>query len=250
MSECPSNFTLVRLDAGSLSESEQQAINGHVSKCSACHRALEDIRGHAAQYDAGYENHLTALRSRIASEERTKTESGRVIPFPRKAVVLGAVAATAMAAAASFLLLIGPSAVDQTPLPSYGLEASSGSLTMRGSEDGAEIMTIVPGTKLELIARPEVAVSGSLDARAFVIIGQRAEALDFDVQIDESGTAWIEAVMGQDLTLPHGATSLWLAVARQGAMPDEAAVAQRSQGSLLAAGPGYILLGRRVKVKE
>ncbi len=85
-----------------------------------------------------------------------------VLKFPTRRVLL---VAAPLAAAAALLFMLLPRGAD---LPAYGLDASKGEMSVRGSGPAAEVPIYKQGTRLDLILRPATKVQGGAQLRTFV----------------------------------------------------------------------------------
>ena len=256
MSDCPSRYKLVRLEAGLLEGSELRILTQHLDSCARCAKNLDELRGNAMEFDAKSEDQLAILKQTIiAGESALDTGNENDNPVSslewfrnHKRTTFAAAASLAAAAAIALILVSSPTRL--TPLPPYELETSSGNLRLRGEDKPNQTMSLPNGTKLRFVARPIDAIRGAFEARAFAVTDDDAVELPIPLEIDESGAVSLTASIGEDLILPKRTRSIWLAIARPGKLPNAENLRTHIENiSNGAPSSDFVLLGKNVELE-
>jgi hypothetical protein len=128
----------------------------------------------------------------------------------------GALAAIALAAGVALFLRAPPAGV-----PAYELTVAGGDKTMRAtSGDSDEVLRLAPGSSLDVVARPSRTVTGAVEARAFVLQGDRLHPLLTPLQRSADGAFRLQGT--RSALFPGarpGRLDLIIGVAEAGAMP-------------------------------
>lgn len=246
MPECPSKYRLVRFESGLLAPAERSEVEHHMTTCTSCREALGGIRATCSEFDVRYDDHLEALRTRMSQGAANNVISLK--SHRRRGLVVGiATAALAAAAAAIFVLL--PASSQMGPLPGYELDSNAGEQLVRGEDDEVQTLRLAPGTRIELIARPTATMEGAFEARAFALTGGgSAFALSDLIRKDTSGAVIFSGIVGEDLSLPDGTRSIWIAIARPGKLPDASDLPALVRTGSKSEHTDIILLGKDVEL--
>ncbi|MFP2907112.1 hypothetical protein ACLESD_19095 [Pyxidicoccus sp. 3LFB2] len=122
-----------------------------------------------------------------------------------------------MAAAAAVLLLVLPREVP--PLPGYTLSVSSEQAVRAGAPE-PEVPRLGPGSRLDVLLRPEQAVEGPVEVRAFLVRPGEARAWTPPLERSPEGAVRIHGPVEALLSLPPGEWTLAIAVGRPGTLPE------------------------------
>ena len=231
-----------RLARGELSDDELDALERAALESADGEELLAaarpiDARAQERTVDA-LASHLAAARPIDArAQERTvdalATHLAPARPPARwRARVVVAAGGLALAASVALLFL----ARSTEPLPVYALHAS-GAASSRGpapagasADDAPCVLHASASGSFELVARPDDAVQGSLDARAFVVRGGEVHAWEGALAISPQGSV---RILDENRKLA-GAEALRLVVGRpQQLAPERALALARGAG-----GPG------------
>ncbi len=210
------------LPSGGLSEGDLAALRLLADQSDSARSAFEALQ---PLDEAAREQIVDGILAGLAAgapaaplPEKTPGDGARVIAFPRRARrALGALAVAGSLAAAAALLLFLPRGVSSLP----GYEASLvGEQAQRSSAPGAGVPQLGPGSRLELVLRPEVAVDGPVAVRSFLSCGAEVRSWDAPAVIADGGsirvTGGYDALFGD---LPTGSCELVFAVGRPSALP-------------------------------
>jgi len=226
---------LERLAYGELAGEERAALEQHLAGCEACTTWVASVcaeeEARPAEASARF---AEALVSRLAAEERRAVSAAAA---PRRGFFellrerwlwFSAAGVAAAAAVLAVALLGGPSA-----LPDYALELGEGSQRMMGSSEGAppRRLRVDPGALLELRLRPSSAVEGKVTAQLYLARGGALTPVAVPLERDEQGSLRLAGVVGRELTLPAGAQTLWVQVAREGRLLSPDALAKHCAGA-------------------
>ena len=198
----------------------------------------------------------------IGTTSPSRSEPGKVIPFPRRRLARWFGAGGALAAAC-VLVIINPGILNSIsglfgspqapsvgspqapPVPPCRLEIST---TMSGapapSHDPAPIR-LRPEGSFKLIVRPDTAVEGEVVARAALFQGDRIEPWSPPLRI-ENGVVVIKGVVKQLFSVPPGVWTLAIAVGRPQAMPEDLSLLAPDRGDSSAA--TFRLLHREIEL--
>ncbi|MEJ7732505.1 MAG: hypothetical protein WKG00_25280 [Polyangiaceae bacterium] len=142
----------------------------------------------------------------------------------------GALAAIALAAGVALFL--------RTPaagLPAYELTVAGGDKTMRaagGDSDSDEVLRLAPGSSLDVVARPSRTVTGSVEARAFALQGDRLHPLVTPLRRSGDGAFRLQGTRAALFPgVAPGRLDLIIGIAEAGAIPPRAASLAELAGS-------------------
>ncbi|MEP7126194.1 MAG: hypothetical protein ABJE95_35000 [Byssovorax sp.] len=205
------------LPSGDLSEGDLAALRllaEHSDPAREAFLALQPLD------EADRERIVDAILTGQAKAAAPPRKGALVISFPRRARrALGAiVVAGSLAAAAAAALLVPRGAA---LVPEY--EASIvGEQTQRSGAPGVGVPQIGPGSQLDLVLRPEVAVDGPIALRSFIFRGGSVRSWEANAVIAEGGSLRIvgayEALFGDT---PKGSCELVFVVGRPSALPSD-----------------------------
>lgn len=145
---------------------------------------------------------------------------------------LGPATGLAAAAAVALWFLRAP----PPPLPEYALELKNGGLMATRTATRSEgPVRLSKGLRLELVARPATRVDGAVEAKFYVVEGQRWTLTNANIEAETSGTIRVVGNVGAEIPLPKGDATLVLLVGRE--LPGDSAVAPDRPGTRVAALP-------------
>lgn len=224
------------LTAGMLPASEVETLRMETGDSAAGRQAYEAFSPLGAGFRA---RTTTAIRRRLLaadppSAERTQDQKPPGMPSAGGLWRPWAswVTAAAALAAASLLLVLWP-AGKLEPLPPYTDELTGGVQTLRGEDQGEpnssrEPKHFAPGTRFDLVLRPDRRVEGPVSVRAYMLSGQDLRDWQVPIEIDPTtGVVRIAGELGQEIRLPPGETALVVAVGRPGALPTADVLSER-----------------------
>lgn len=224
-------------------------------------RELERLAGQEPSAAEAYEAYKpldAAAKERIAArlEQQLAGQSTQQAPAPARVVPIsssrrwrGVVpAVAALAAAAAILVLVLPR--QPPPLPGYTLSLSSEQGVRSGTPE-PEVPRLGPGSQLDVLLRPEQAVEGPLEVRAFLVRPGEARAWSPPLERSPEGAVRIRGPVETLLSIPPGEWTLAVAVGRPGALPE-------APGEVLAAveegrapeGGAWTLLTRKFQLVD
>ena len=187
MSAHPTEWTLRRLHAGELADSELQQARSHASACVECTRVLKGLQAEQARF----ETELPFERFE-AGVERTLRNPSSAPSKPRLNGMLVAVAATVLLAVAVRPLLA------QTPTNRLKGGATA---ELRIGGDGMPQRPVAPGATEALAHGERVRIGYSAGEHRYVLA----------VSVDETGEVTaLYPVMGPSLPVEAGAGTHWL----------------------------------------
>ncbi|WP_437935121.1 hypothetical protein [Sorangium sp. So ce341] len=229
--------------AGKLSAEQRAALRGRSAAAQEAFRAFEPLDG--AERDAIEAQVVAALAGAAPVEKPAPAASlptrAAAAPRRRRGTLLLS-AAAALAAALAALVVLRPARAPS--LPAYALALEGGEWEERGAgrAPGAA-PRLGPGSRVELILRPELPVHGPIAVRGALVQGVHARPWSPPVELSPDGAVRIagtrEAVFPG---VPDGAWEIVLAVGRAEALPaDPAAAAAREETA-----PGAQLLRAQV----
>ncbi len=235
-----------RLSAGELSPEEEAELRALAETSEEGRQAYEAFRPLGSDFHAqvvrAVQGQSLAPEARREVDAVSEKPPGLRRPLPRRASRLAGWSALA-AAAALVLLLRAPGT--QPPLPSYAMELSGGVQEMRG-DPASPPRTFPPGSQLELVLRPQTAVSGPLAVRYFLGRGNALQPWPAPGVITADGSVRVAGTVGREITIPPGEWTLWVVVGRPEKLPD--AVALSAHLSRPPPGePDWVLLKSRLK---
>jgi hypothetical protein len=130
-------------------------------------------------------------------------------------------AVPAALAASLMIVVLGPWRGGPA-LPSYEIRLSGATRTLRSAspEPRTGPAAFADGNRFELVLTPESSAGEDVEARAFVVEGDRLRELQAPAPSRSSdGAVRIAGVVGQDVPLPRGEFTLLVAVGRPGSLP-------------------------------
>lgn len=201
------------LTQGTLSEDERRALEELARQEPSAAEAHEAYR----PLDAAARERIAArLEQQLAAEPAPEKPPAAVL-VPRRPWRRLVPALAALAAAAAVLLLVLPR--QAPPLPGYALSLSSEQAVRAGTPE-PEVPRLGPGSQLDVLLRPETAVEGPVDVRAFLI--RRGEARSWTPPLERSpeGAVRIRGPVEALLPVPPGEWTLAIAVGRPGTLPE------------------------------
>jgi hypothetical protein len=214
---CPDPQALASWHERRLAPARALEVEAHVA---ACDRCFELWRGLAALEAAD-------PRRRPAASRGARWWTA-LAAAARSPALLGAAAASlaALAVVGGYLTLHAPGL--GPPLPAYELNLQGRAL-LRGAEPAAAAAPIAftPGTRFELVLRPQTAVSGEVAARVWLEHAGATRPLDAAPAVAARGLLVIAGEIGRDWVLPEGDSDLLVTVGRAQALPDAPVLAQR-----------------------
>ncbi|MCY1023557.1 hypothetical protein [Pyxidicoccus sp. MSG2] len=217
------------LTEGTLSEDERRELERLAAEDPSAAEAYEAFR----PLDAAAREHIAARLERELAEVPAlealppapeappsvrEAPPTRLAPparghrWRRLAPVLGAVAA-----AAAVLLLALPR--EAPPLPGYTLSVSSEQAVRAGAPE-PEVPRLGPGSRLDVLLRPEQAVDGPVEVRAFLLRPGEARAWTPPLERSPDGAVRIQGPVDALLSLAPGEWTLAIAVGRPGTLPE------------------------------
>lgn len=120
--------------------------------------------------------------------------------FGRRRWALLAVPVLALAAA---LLLYVATPVAE-PLPSYGIEITGGDRTVRGGAPSDGPVRLSPGSRVEIVGRPDTAVPSPVGAEVVVHTSAGDRPWTGTMDVSATGAVRLAGTLGQDVALPPG----------------------------------------------
>jgi len=235
-----------RLSAGELSPEEEAVLRQLAETTEEGHEAYEAFRPLGPDFQARV---VRAVRDQSAAATPRPAPAGapkppaRLLPFRKRAAAVGGWL-TAAAAVAAGLLLFLPGA--QPPLPDYKLAGlSGGAIAMRGEPSEAS-RTFPPGSRFELVARPDTAVPGKIAVQCFLGRGRDLLPWETPPASFKDGVVRIVGTVGRDVVIPPGEWTLWVVVGRPAKLPD-AAELRAHFGRSPPRTPDWVALNARLK---
>jgi hypothetical protein len=198
-----------RLSAGELTPEEEAELKALAETSEEAREAYEAFRPLGPDFQA-----------RVVSAVRAQEPQARVLPFRRAARRYGGWLMAAVAAAALFLFVRNPASMP--PLPAYKARLSDGAREYRGAaEPSAGPSVFFPGTQLTLEVTPEQAVTGPLEAHAFLARGTDILPWEPEPPLDLSpqGAVRLRGRLGEEIRLPPGEWKIWVVIGRPGKLP-------------------------------
>ncbi len=211
------------LSAGTLSPDEEAELRALAAESEQGQEAWDAFRPLDKKFRAQVVETLRARTPRTTSGAKTAAGPlawlGKALTVPRLRWVM----APAAAAAAAVLLVFLWPAEEQVALPDYHLTLAGGVRELRsasGEQVGSDSPVFVPGNRLRLNIRPDVAVEGEVEVRLF---GYRGGELtrwpEPPVTAADSGSFHVDGVFGQEIDLEPGEWTIIVVVGRPGELP-------------------------------
>lgn len=211
-----------RLAAGELSAAEQEALRRQAETSPRAAAAWDAFRPLDAE-------DREALVARLRQELPTRPAPARVVPL-RRAPAWLRLGLVPTLAAAGLLVYFQPWSGPEA-LPPYELRLQGMTRAERSAappDDASAPLVFAFGNRFELLLRPATAAHGPLEARAFVAGSAGLTALAMpDAQRSSDGALRVTGVVGQDVRLPEGESTLVVVLGRPGALPAPAELQAR-----------------------
>jgi len=207
-----------RLSSGELSAEEEAELRALAASSEEAREAWEAFRPLGPDFHASV---VRAIRDQgSAPVDAPAKAPAEPLPFRRRASRLAGWGSLAAAAAAAVVvLLVRPAA----PLPWYSPpEVSGGVHTSRGEEAAeAEVPVVTSGGRVQVIVRPQAAISRAprLEAFCFLTRGRELHLLEVHNEIDSGGSIKMKGSIGG---IQPGAWRLWTVIGRRGKLPHPA----------------------------
>jgi hypothetical protein len=236
-----------KLAAGTLSDTEREALLEEAARSDEAAQAYEAFRPLGAEFQARVVHRLLDEAARSDQSPASEASSGavrtaaavpadarpaeaaRVVPFRRRATRFTVVP---LALAASLLLAVGvvtfmrPGAVPA--LPGYGLALEGQVTLMRGQTPPPQAAPFAQGNHFRLVLTPATRVEGQVVARGYVLSdGEPAPLVAPAPRISDDGAVLIEGEVGRDVQLPQGNARLLVIVGRESKLPDPRVLAEQ-----------------------
>jgi hypothetical protein len=209
------------LASGQLSAEDEAALVARAQRTSAGRVAYEAFRP-LDEVERG------EIEAKILAQ-RGARDPPAVTPLRRRRVLWAFAAAAALAGA--FALFV-PRFSGEAMVPAYELAMAGGEQMERGTPDAqGSAPRFGPGSMVEIVARPKVAVAGKVDVRGALVQDGRSQAWRPPLEITPEGVAHIAGTRETVFPgVPDGAWELVLAVGRPGALPQDPAAGNAEQG--------------------
>lgn len=158
-----------------------------------------------------------AVRQRVASPS-PRVAPAAAAPLRRRRGWRAGSAAAAALAASILLLVVQPW---QEPLPPYVALLAGGTEDLRAGEAPASGGTPVfaPGNSFELILTPERETAEDLAVETFVVRREEVAPWAAPVEVSEQGAIRVAGVIGEEVQLPEGESTLLVVFGRRGSLP-------------------------------
>lgn len=209
-----------RLAGGALAPEEEARLREEARSSPEAAAAWEAFRPVDEQFRSGI----------VEQARRSLAERGQATPASGRSPRRWRMALPAALAAALIVALLGPWR-SPAPLPPYALRLE-GSVKTDRSGDPASARTdpaeFADGNRFELVLTPERSAGEDIEARAFVVQGDRVEPLPAPPPSrSPDGAVRIAGVVGRDVRLPRGDFTLLVAAGRSGSVPAAAELRER-----------------------
>ncbi len=201
-----------RLSQGTLSADEEAELRALAEGSDELRDAYDAFRPLDADFR---ERVLNAVLEPEADE--SPEPPAKILPFRRRTTTIAGFLAAAAALSLVVVRLGGPGGA---PLPQYHLALEGGVSEIRSEESEVSDRDFAAGSRLDLKLRPQVDVSGPVEARFFVARDDELRVWDVSAKISSNGVVHVAGVLGRDFELEPGEWTLWAAVGRSGALPD------------------------------
>lgn len=209
------------LTEGTLSEADRKELERLAQEDPTAGEAYEAFK----PLDAAARERIAARLERELSAESPKEAPketmppAQVVPLaPRRRPRMIVPVVAAMAAAAAVFLLVSPRG--GRPLPGYTLSLSSEQEVRSGAAE-AEVPRLGPGSLIDLILRPEQAVTEPVEVRAFLLRPGEAQAWTPPMERSAEGAVRIHGPVESLLSISPGEWTLAIAVGRPGTLPTD-----------------------------
>ncbi len=211
-----------RLSAGALTPDEREALRRQAETSPQAAAAWDAFR----PLDVEEREDLVA---RLRQELPARPAPARVVPLRRAPAWLRLGLVPTLAAAGLLVYFQPWSGPDG--LPPYELRLGGMTRAERSAEPSADAsapLVFTRGNRFELLLTPATAARGPLEARAFVAGDAGLTALPMpDGQRSADGVLRVTGVVGQDVRLPEGDSTLVVVLGRPGALPAAAELQAR-----------------------
>jgi hypothetical protein len=226
-----------RLSQGQLSAAEEAELLALAETSEEGREAWEAFRPLGPDFQAGV---VRALREQGLAPA---PPLAKVLPFRRRAVFAGSLAAAAAAVAVVVLVARPPA-----PLAEYAsLDLSGGTHAMRGEEPATAEPDFAPGDRFEatLRVRTQGTYERHLEARSYLACGREVRPLEVRSQVEPGGAVRMWGSIGD--VLP-GVCTLWAVVGRQGALPAAAELRSLATGAAVRR-RDWVALPEKVRIQ-
>lgn len=215
---------------GPLPPHQAKALRIHLSRCAEC-RASYDRHTDLECLVGGDGVVAQAQIERLVDLGPPEPESAarRRLTWLRVATPL-----TLAAGIAAAVLALQPA----PPLPSYEMTVHGGLKRLRSDEEASEVVRYRPGSRLQLVLRPEVPVGGDVVVEALLSDGQGLRPWPVTVERSAQGALRVQPVQARETP---GRYRLLVVVARTGELPPPSAIVPEG-------GPGYQVFERRLDI--
>jgi hypothetical protein len=211
-----------RLSAGELSPEEEAELRRLAETSEEARDAYEAFRPLGPEFQARV---VRAIQEQSPAPEASREvdtapskQPAKRWSFPWHPWRFAGWSAAAATAALALLLRLP---VAPPPMPGYVAELSGGIQAMRGDQPG-QTPTFSQGSRFELVARPETAVSGPVETRYFLGRGDTLSPWSAPEVITTDGSVRIAGTVGREILIPPGEWTLFVVVGRPGRLPDAA----------------------------
>jgi hypothetical protein len=203
-----------RMAAGTLTPEEEAELRALAESSPEARETYEAFHPLGPEFQARIVDTLAAGIDKPEPKIEPEKRRPRLLPF-RPATLRSVRWVTAAAAAAGlFLLLRGPAL--GPPLPVYTAAKPAGGIQVfRGEENPDRVFT--PGSQLMLVVKPQHAVTGEVEAQAFLARGDEWISWRPEIKIAESGSVRLQGELGREIQ--PGDWKVWVAVGRPGDLP-------------------------------
>lgn len=196
------------LTEGTLSEEERRELErlaGESPEAKAAHEAFRPL-------DA-------AAKERIVARLEQEGAGKKVVSLAARRRLARVVVPALAALAAGVLLFVLPRS-GAAPVPDYAL-SFSGEQAVRADVPEAEVPRVGPGSRFTVLLRPQRAVEGKVEARAFLVRPGEARAWSPRLEVSEEGAVRIQGEGAALASVSPGEWTLAVVVGRPGSLPDE-----------------------------
>lgn len=186
-------------------------------------RELERLAGESPEAEAAHEAFRpldTAAKERIVARLEQEGAGRKVVSLASRRRLARVVVPALAALAAGVLLFVLPRS-GAAPVPDYAL-SFAGEQAVRADVPEAEVPRVGPGSRFTVLLRPQRAVEGKVEARAFLVRPGEARAWSPQrLEVSEEGAVRIQGEGAALASVPPGEWTLAVVVGRPGSLPDE-----------------------------
>jgi hypothetical protein len=185
-------------------------------------RELERLAQGSPEAEAAHEAFRpldAAAKERIVARLEQEGAGAKVVSLASRRRLARVVVPTLAALAAGVLLFVLPGR-GGAPVPEYAL-SFSGELGTRADGPEAEVPRVGPGSRFTVLLRPQRAVEGQVEARAFLVRPGEARVWSPRLEVSSEGAVRIQGEGAELASVPPGEWTLAVAVGRAGSLPTE-----------------------------